>query len=125
MRTVLRSPPLHTGVVTKRAWLWLTFLLVLIAAGVLLVGCSGPDHGVVHAKDYSKAYSYPTSYCMVYRMSQSGMMTCTIYGTREVYVPASWTLDIYASKDDHGWVDVDQATYDRLKVGDYYSVKAQ
>lgn len=101
----------------------LTLLLVLIAASVLLVGCAGPDHGVVHEKDYRAGYSYPQSYCMLYNTSSKYGMTCAIWGVREVYIPPSWTLDIYASKDDHGWVDVDQGTFDRLRVGDYYAVK--
>ncbi len=91
---------------------------VLAAVGVglglvLALTACAPDHGIVHAKHYAPGYTYTSVIC-----SSSGKSTTCI--PIPEYQPPVYELDVYASSKDHGWVDVDQAQYDRVHVGDYW-----
>lgn len=80
--------------------------LMLAAATLVLAGCaSGPTTGTVHDKSYHGSY--------VYFISTGKVMM-------PEFVPAEWQLDLYASDTDHGWVEVDQTTYDAYQIGDHY-----
>jgi len=95
----------------KRALALVPVLAVLTLA---LTACGAPSHGIIHDKQYNPAYYYN----MCIAQPKGGC----IYVPE--YEPASWEFDLYASKDDHGWVDVDETTYNRYGVGDYYDSKA-
>lgn len=90
--------------------------LAVAGAVLALAGCStAPQSGVIHAKDYSPGYTYFVSTCVSY-----GKYGCRAYMPVPQYQPPEWRFDLYASKSDHGWLDVDQPTFDRFHVGDFY-----
>ena len=80
----------------------LGILAAATLAAFCLSGCSQISSGVVHGKQYSPGY-----------MSTCGK-GCIIF------VPPSWELDLYQTKDDHGWRDVDQTEFDKCSVGAKY-----
>lgn len=94
--------------------LWVGVVLGMMLA---LTGCSGPDHGVVHDKDYTAGYYYTEQTCASY--NNKGYCSFYIYNQR--YRQPSWCLDLYASEDDHGWHCVTETEYNSVKVGDTYS----
>lgn len=84
--------------------------LFLIPAVLVLAACA-PDHGTVHNKRYSPAYSSTSCH--------GKPLIC--YPT---YYPASWALDLYTSDGKHGWHGVSEHEYDSVGVGDYFDAKA-
>lgn len=89
-------------------------IAVLLAAAALagLTACA-PDHGVIHAKAYTPAHTTFTTSCSL-------IGKITVCHPVPLYEGPEWSFDLYASKDDHGWHDVDEHDYDTHQVGDYY-----
>lgn len=82
-------------------------IAAVIAAALLvaLTACGGPDHGIVHDKSHSDAYTSFLTICS---------KTCTIIPQ---YHGPTWSLDVY-NGDEHGWVSVTEQTYNAYEVGD-------
>jgi len=90
----------------------LKYAAAVAIAGALLLGLTGcgPDHGTVHNKSHTEGYYYSTSIC-------SGKpVVCTPILN---YQAPTWSLDVYASEDEHGWVGVTESTYNSYNVGDF------
>lgn len=89
-----------------------TTLALAVAAtlGATLAGCEGPHQGIVHDKDWSPGYWW-TPPCF-----SSGKNSVCV--SIPEYEPPTYRIDVYASRDDHGWVEVDAATFHRLAIGD-------
>jgi len=93
-------------------------LVPLAIAGMAvlaLAGC-GPTSGTIHDKDHREGYYYTTYHCYSYDKNGS----CTMNLPQQNYQPPTWSFDLYASEDDHGWHSVNEDTYNRYEVGDYY-----
>jgi uncharacterized protein YceK len=89
--------------------------LAMLAAVMLLAGCSSISEGTIVEKKHSDAYYYPVTYCMIYNSKGA----CSAFATRMDYMPESWWFDIEKG-DQTGWVYVGELTFDKYNVGDYY-----
>ncbi len=96
-----------------------TKLAVIVAAALLLVGCSSISSGEITKKNYDEAYDYPVSYCMVYKSDGQ----CRIWGQRWEHVSERWSFDLVNDNKDTGWVNVSESEFDKYDVGDYYGKK--
>lgn len=86
---------------------------VILAASVL-TACSSISSGTITSKRYEPGYYYTTEVCTSY-----GKYGCQMYVPMQEYQPAEYRLNLeQAGKT--GWVDVDQSTYDRARVGSLY-----
>lgn len=93
-------------------------LIPLAVAGMAvlaLAGC-GPTSGTIHDKAHTAGY-YSTYY-QCYAYNKDG--ACTMNIPVQQYNEPTWSFDLYASDDDHGWHGVSEETYNRYEVGDYY-----
>lgn len=92
----------------RRVFAALAAVLVLA-----LVGCSPISAGTVTRKKFTPSHVISTVICI-----PSGKVT--ICHPQFIPVPDEWTLSIREG-DQSGWVDVDEATFDRYEVGDYFA----
>jgi len=90
----------------------LALVALAVAAAASLSGCYQATAGEVHNMDTSPGHYYTTLVCP---------KSCVPVTS---YMPPSWSLDIYVSKDDHGWIDVPQDVYSKCHVGDYWAEKS-
>lgn len=90
------------------------FALLGLLAALALVGCASLDHGTVTGKKYEPAYEYVDMICASY-----GKYGCRGYLPYEEWEPQHWVVELKAGGDT-GSTDVDQRTWDRLKVGEQY-----
>lgn len=94
---------------------------VLLVAGAVLAGCSSISSGYITKKDHREGYYYTTTYCASY--DSKGI--CTMWMPRQNYVPPTWKFDIQDTGQDGktvtGWVNVNEDTYSKYNVGDYYN----
>ncbi|HEY6074340.1 MAG TPA: hypothetical protein VIV15_13365, partial [Anaerolineales bacterium] len=90
-------------------------LIAGTALALTLVACSAPDHGTVVEKKYHESYNWMQMVCAAY--GQNGI--CTVYVPVEHHVPERWELCL-RDGDDEGCREVDQVTYHKYNVGDYY-----
>jgi hypothetical protein len=92
-------------------------LFALILCVLALTGCAhAPSSGVVHDRDYRSAYDAYTPTCVSY--ASNG--TCKLSIPHYTHYDAECYLDIYASKDDHGWVEIPCTSYEHYAVGSTY-----
>lgn len=96
-----------------------TKLAAIVATALLLVGCSSISSGEITKKNHSDPYSYPVTYCQMYKSNG----TCSFWGTRYEHVPERWSFDIENDNKDTGWVYVSESEFEEYKVGDYYGAK--
>jgi hypothetical protein len=81
----------------------------------LLSGCAHHlSHGKITGKEYAAPYTWYMHSCMMYRKGY-----CIFYSTIPVDEPPHWTLTLKDGKQT-GTTDVDQATWDRVKIGQRY-----
>ncbi|MEG2887293.1 MAG: hypothetical protein RR853_09230 [Aurantimicrobium sp.] len=90
--------------------------VLLIALVAMLASCSAIDRGTITSKSHEEARYIPVSYC-TYR---GGDGVCKSYGIRYDYYPPNWRFDIRNEKET-GWAYVDEGTYDKYEVGDFYN----
>lgn len=103
-------------------WWGVAIFAVVLIVLVSLVGCSrAPATGVVHDRRYTEAYDVYTPQCVSYRKD----MSCAISVPHYTHYDASCDLDIYASKDDHGWVEVPCTSYEKYQVGSHYGTSTE
>lgn len=94
-------------------------LAAIVAAALLLVGCSSISAGEITKKDHSEAYDYPVTYCAFYKSNG----TCGMWSQRWEHVPERWKFDIQNDNGDTGWVYVTEPEFESYSVGDYYGEK--
>jgi uncharacterized protein YceK len=94
------------------------FLLLIIVAIFMLSGCSSIGSGLITQKTNYPAHYNPVLYCAAYGVKG----TCSVWITRQDYIPESWKFDIKDQKNT-GWVYVNKQTYNDYEVGDYYEEK--
>lgn len=96
----------------------LAFLVALITVallGGLLTGCSSaPASGTVTARHYSAPYDWTQMMCASY-----GKYGCQVYMPVQEHQDASWSITL-TNGQQTGDVDVDERTWDRIRVGDHY-----
>ena len=94
-------------------------LLALAVVALAATGCSSPpSKGVVYDKNRFPPYEDILMICVAY-----GRYGCTFWTTEPIWHPAEWQLCL-RDKDKTGCRDVDEATYWRFGIGDYYQVGA-
>jgi len=88
--------------------------LALIAGVIIaiVVATDGPPTGWVEAKRFTPAHMIWTTQCQTVGKT-------TVCHPQPIYVGDEWELQL-RNKDDVGWRDVDQSTYDRWQVGQFY-----
>lgn len=85
-----------------------------LGLGLASCGADGPTSGRVIAKLYTPAASYVRfvpEYCG---------KGCSFLIPETVNDPATWSLQL-RNKGQVGWVNVDQPTWDRTRVGTYWN----
>jgi hypothetical protein len=95
--------------------------LILLAAAVLLAGCSDPPvEGVVTHKQHSDAYDYVTMQCGAYGTNGG----CTAYYPVFNHMPASWEVCVSGldknGKHAEGCIEVGESAYGQYDEGSHY-----
>lgn len=91
--------------------------LALVAAAVILAGCSSISAGTITNKVAEPGSYVTTQYCASY--NKQGV--CTVWMPQTTYDDPDWRFDI-RDGDKSGWVYVSQDTFDRYEVGDYFAL---
>ncbi len=94
-------------------------LAVIVAAALMLVGCSSISSGTITAKAYEPAYSYMTQQCVSYNAKSQ----CSVWMPVTHYVDEKFRFDIRNDNKDTGWVYVHKSEYEKYEIGDYYGEK--
>lgn len=108
--------------------------LIALALCTAVAGCSSVKAGVVIEKAYDDPDTW-TSSEPVYRQQcrsvprrTTYVNDCTqvvsYYETVDHYDPPHWRLRLRNAKGDTGWLDVDQITYHRTRIGARYPGRA-
>lgn len=91
----------------------------LLPVMLLLAGCGGITSGVVVAKQYTAPYSYTYYEMQCFAYDTTGGCTVNMPMPMTEDEPECYELDL-RNQDKTGSVCVDQATYNKINIGDRY-----
>lgn len=89
--------------------------IALIAAALLLAGCSSISAGTITAKTIEPPYTWIQYICSSYDKNGICVVQVPIFHNE----PEKYRFDLTEGKDE-GWVYVSYPTFDDYEVGDYY-----
>lgn len=93
----------------------IVYALGLGLAMLIITGCSAISTGHITDKVYTAPYDYISYQC--YSYDKSGF--CTVNMPIMHHVEAQYRFDL-AQADETGWVHVNEATFNKYEIGDYY-----
>lgn len=82
--------------------------LLVIVAALILAGCSGPEHGRIVDKEFTPSHTLFLTQCV--------NSSCHLV---PMFIGDDWEFDL-VDGDDEGWRSVDETTFHKYNVGDYY-----
>jgi hypothetical protein len=103
----------------------LTALAALLA--VSLTACSSIDEGYITAKDHREGYysTWYSSQCTSY--DSKGLCRSYVQIPHQQWNPPTWTFSLVEERKGigegdrkTGWVNINEDTYGKYEVGDYY-----
>ncbi|MCP2265552.1 hypothetical protein ACFQHV_01085 [Promicromonospora thailandica] len=89
-----------------------------VAVVLALAACAGPatDHGTVLEKKSSPGFYSVTQSCT----SAGRTTTCVPITT---WIPPDWDVKVRDEEGTEAWLDVSNAQFDALAIGDYYDTR--